>query len=300
MIKNFAILLALAMGSSVFAQVPSPNDIVVTGVSTVPAPKKVQKGYDRLGRSEYECIYKYDVIATKKNGEKIGEEYATILQFNPKVAKFSDMATYRVDSVASIQGMDMELIDNITEARDRSEFFFSGEVYQNYPEGSTTYDDIITPNYAEYEENFAPFEWEITEDSLTVCSYPCIKATCEYGGRKWIAWFTEEIPASYGPWKFSGLPGLIMKETDSEGVHTFTAKSFAKSDTEIVKVKNVNVQRTTRDKFVSAKNYLEEDPMKRISPESISQIDVFRGGAIRINGVPLIKRKNGYTPIEIK
>ena len=30
-------------------------------------------------------------------------------------------------------------------------------------------------------------------------------------GRKWTAWFSPEIPIQDGPYKFRGLPGLIVK-----------------------------------------------------------------------------------------
>lgn len=296
-------LLLSAAFSPVFAQTPDNGDIKVIGFESsqkADNPKFTVKGYDRLGKAEYECVYRYDVIATKKNGETEQEEYATILQFNPTVAKFVDLATYKVDSIASTPGAQAETIADMTEQRDRKETLFSAEIFQNHPEGKTTYTDIITPNYVEYDEDFAPFDWEISEDTLTVSSYPCMKATCEYGGRKWTAWFTEEIPVSYGPWKFAGLPGLIMKVSDDDGIHTFTALSFTKSDNEIVKVQNVKVHHTDRDKFVKNKNYFEEDPMKRIPVESITDITVRQGGSLIINGVPLIKRKNGYTPIELK
>lgn len=276
--------------------------IVVPGAATASAKKApVVKGYDQLGKAEYECVYQYDVVATKKNGDKVNERYATILQFNPTVAKFVDLATYRADSIATAPGASPEEIDKMAQKRDGTEFLFSGEVYQNFPEGKIKYDDIITPNYVEYTEDFPPFTWEITEDTLTVASYPCVKATCQYGGRNWSAWFTEEIPVSYGPWKFSGLPGLIMKVADDEGIHTFTAVSLSKSDSEIVKVQNVGVQHTTRDKFVKNKNYFEVDPMKRLPMESIQSIDVLAGSkTIRVNGVPLVKRPNAYTPIELE
>ncbi len=303
--KHFFIvsLLLSAAIPSTFSQTVNGGDLQVTGYgSSAGVMKKTPtvKGYDRLGKAEYECVYRYDVVATKKNGETVNEEYATILQFNPSVAKFTDMTSYRADSIAAIPNAPIETIEKLANDRAKSEFFFSGEVFQNYPEGKTTYTDIIVPNYVEYAEDFAPFEWEITEDTLTVSTYPCIKATCEYGGRKWTAWFTEDIPVSYGPWKFAGLPGLIMKVTDDDNIHTFTATSLSKADDAIVKVQNTNIQHTDRDKFVSAKNYFEVDPMHRVPVESITSVDVLKDGGIRINGVPLIQRKNGYTPIELK
>lgn len=46
----------------------------------------------------------------------------------------------------------------------------------------------------------------------------------ESGGRQWIAWFTNEIPFQDGPFKFYGLPGLIVKLEDSEDYHKFLLK----------------------------------------------------------------------------
>lgn len=51
--------------------------------------------------------------------------------------------------------------------------------------------------------------------------YKIQKATTEYLGRNWIAWFTNEIQIQDGPYKFSGLPGLILKISDEKNDHVF-------------------------------------------------------------------------------
>jgi Protein of unknown function (Porph_ging). len=48
------------------------------------------------------------------------------------------------------------------------------------------------------------------------------KAECFFGGRKWIAWFNTEIPIYEGPYKFSGLPGLICELYDIKGNYHYT------------------------------------------------------------------------------
>lgn len=42
------------------------------------------------------------------------------------------------------------------------------------------------------------------------------KATADFGGRSWIAWFTKDIMISEGPYKFRGLPGLIFEISDTK------------------------------------------------------------------------------------
>jgi len=60
------------------------------------------------------------------------------------------------------------------------------------------------------------FDWKISDEIQTVFSYTCQKATISFRGRDFIAWFAADIPVPNGPWKFGGLPGLILKLYDSE------------------------------------------------------------------------------------
>lgn len=53
--------------------------------------------------------------------------------------------------------------------------------------------------------------WEFIPGEDTVLGYSCKKATCTFRGRKYIACYAESIPFHSGPWKFMGLPGLILK-----------------------------------------------------------------------------------------
>lgn len=63
--------------------------------------------------------------------------------------------------------------------------------------------------------------WEISDDTLTIVGYLCQKATCQFRGRNYTAWFATDIPISNGPWKFGGLPGLILKVYDEERQFVF-------------------------------------------------------------------------------
>ena len=70
-------------------------------------------------------------------------------------------------------------------------------------------------------EPLAKVDWTLTEDTLTISGLPCHRATGKLYGKQWTAWYTEEMPSSAGPWKLRGLPGLIVKAEDSEGIHCF-------------------------------------------------------------------------------
>jgi GLPGLI family protein len=95
---------------------------------------------------------------------------------------------------------------------------WSYEVFKNYPQGKETVTDIASMLHGSfvYEENLPVFDWKISDEKQTILSYNCQKATVSFRGRDFIAWFATDIPIPNGPWKFGGLPGLILKLSDSE------------------------------------------------------------------------------------
>lgn len=64
--------------------------------------------------------------------------------------------------------------------------------------------------------------WKILPDTQTITGYKAQKATTTFGGRQWTAWFAADLPLPDGPYKFNGLPGLIVKIDDASQTHGFT------------------------------------------------------------------------------
>lgn len=58
--------------------------------------------------------------------------------------------------------------------------------------------------------------------------YNCQKATTKKYGRTWYAYFTEDIPFQFGPYKFNNLPGLILEAYDEKQDYVFSIYSFRK------------------------------------------------------------------------
>jgi GLPGLI family protein len=58
--------------------------------------------------------------------------------------------------------------------------------------------------------------WKIENETKTYNEYNLQKATANFGGRHWIAWFNKDVPFNEGPYKFRGLPGLIFEIQDDK------------------------------------------------------------------------------------
>lgn len=79
--------------------------------------------------------------------------------------------------------------------------------------------ELVGKDYVYIEEN--PIEWEITDETEEFMGYSVQKATTEFAGRSYEAWFTMEVPIMDGPYVFQGLPGLIVEIYDTEKHYHF-------------------------------------------------------------------------------
>lgn len=59
-------------------------------------------------------------------------------------------------------------------------------------------------------------KWTILNETKSINGIKTQKATTRFGGRDWIAWFSDEFPFWDGPYKFKGLPGLIIEIKDTQ------------------------------------------------------------------------------------
>ncbi len=84
-----------------------------------------------------------------------------------------------------------------------------------------------SPEFTQYRytEPWPLMQWTLESEKQTICGYQCQRATCHWRGRDYEAWFTSAIPMKSGPWKFGGLPGLIMKIYDTKHLYTWEAVS---------------------------------------------------------------------------
>jgi len=71
-------------------------------------------------------------------------------------------------------------------------------------------------------------DWKILPIKEKIGELNTQKASVSFAGRTWTAWFATDIPIQDGPYKFHGLPGLIIKLEDKTQSHSFVLKEIKK------------------------------------------------------------------------
>ncbi|REC50827.1 GLPGLI family protein [Chryseobacterium piscium] len=111
--------------------------------------------------------------------------------------------------------------NNISISRNDKPGMITYKVTKQYPDFKTHLFTRISNDSYKIEED-KKTEWKILPDKQKIGEYNAQKATTKYGGREWTAWFSTDLPFQDGPYKFYGLPGLIVKIEDTTGSHSLT------------------------------------------------------------------------------
>jgi len=76
------------------------------------------------------------------------------------------------------------------------------------------------------EDKLPKIEWQLTSEKKEFENLVCYKATTQFRGRNWTVWYCPDIPIIYGPWKFYGLPGLIVEAKEETHRFSFKLKNY--------------------------------------------------------------------------
>ena len=126
----------------------------------------------------------------------------------------------------------------------------------------------------EDEEELPRFQWQLSTDTLTIHGYVCQKAETNFRGRRWVVWFSPQIPIDGGLWKFNGLPGLILRAYDVERNFNFELQSINHPLQDCICTYRNKTKRMTRDKYIEIEQKVFQTPfslydgMAVVNPET--------------------------------
>lgn len=215
--------------------------------------------------------YRYAPDSLKKDS-LISEQMC--LDINTKGSKYFSYTVFHSDSLMKIN-LDKQLkangMININTADRKGNIRYS--VTKAYPEFTTfLHTRIFTDQYRIEEDR--PIKWNVMPEKQKIGNFSTQKAETDFAGRHWIAWFTDEIPIQDGPYKFHGLPGLIVKITSSDGSHQISLHQIKNIGTEetdytVFPAKEINISPKQYEKLL---NDYENDPTKGLKQMSMGTI----------------------------
>ena len=172
-----------------------------------------------LDTAQNEVVYVHIAVDPKKNNKR--EVKLEMLTIGNRIRYYGGYDDYQLDSLYMANtDLDLNNNDYVKLCRQYEETTIS---MMTEPEKNLmTYHGMIFINHYRYTEPIPEIDWQLSEETQEVMGYECHKATARWRGRDWTAWYSD-IPIDAGPWKFQGLPGLILKLEDATGQHYFEA-----------------------------------------------------------------------------
>ncbi|UFH30509.1 GLPGLI family protein [Chryseobacterium sp. C-71] len=183
----------------------------------------IANAQETANRFFYELTY----APNKDSLEKKNKEM-TILDITKDKSIYRDYLAVSQDSILKVE---VEAMQKAGTFKDLSKSVkqpkFSHIITKTYPSMDVSYADYILQDKVSYKDD-KPLDWKISSDKAKIGEYNTQKATASFGGRNWIAWFATDVPFQDGPYKFKGLPGLIVKVEDDAKNYSWELKGNKK------------------------------------------------------------------------
>ena len=218
-------------------------------------------------------------------------EWIQLLQVGEATQRYLDYGSWQADSI----------LDHGVKAGLRPEDFIpayysagkrslsGNHLLFRQAEGKVEGFDRILKDHFTYEEPIPHQQWELVPGDSVIAGYTCHRAQTHYRGRDYTAWYTEEIPLSYGPYKFRGLPGLIACIYDRDRDYVFSLQGFERAPAEEMIYRKERVYfKTTRERLQEANRRYMANPGGYSSPQ------------IAVQGKKPVRPPKPYNPIELE
>lgn len=173
-----------------------------------------------LSAQNQRFMYEYKFVSDSTNKADVKTELMN-LDTTPKGSKFYSYTSYKSDSLMRVDlEKQLKTTGSINIKTDQRKGFVRYTVAKNYQNGNVDFRNRIGMDAFKVTED-RKIAWKILPNKQKIGNWETQKATTEFGGRKWTAWFCNDIPIQDGPYKFFGLPGIIVKLEDQTQSHVF-------------------------------------------------------------------------------
>lgn len=210
----------------------------------------------------------------------------TVLQIGEKFSKFTDYYTLKLDSIqerqSSLESVGTTEINE--QLKYRSFIVLDKNIFRDIKNRKTIFQGKVYNQKYEYQSETQTFNWELKTDKKNIFGYKTQKAIINFAGRNWVAWFTNDIAISTGPYIFGGLPGLILELYDTQKNFHFVITGIDKGSKNIYKRNDKKIILTSKEEYTKAEKNFHKRPGLFI--------DISTRGVDNFKSIP-------YNPIEL-
>ena len=198
--------------------------------------------------------YEFNYVTDSTKVDNLETELMHLDIFKDHSEFLSSQQALRDSSMFNVKQKSNEIGTNMKEGKVRMKIY----------KGSTKYsiENIGIEHLKIIHQN--PIVWTLHNEHKTIGKYTCQKATTELNGRKWIAWFTSDLPIQGGPYVFDNLPGLILEIQDEEKLFTFLYKgnrTIKNSAPNITFTNRIPYPKVSREQFNKKWKIFRENPV---------------------------------------
>ena len=252
---------------------------------------------ERIDSTQFVAFYNYTIQTQDDEGQNVTDSIRLALLVGTRATYCFTVSSYNKDGGVSQEKLNQFMMhhQNVLTDVEKSEVVAVEPIY---------------PYRYETHEPMAKIDWTLTEDTLTISGLLCHRATGKLYGKQWTAWYTEEMPSSAGPWKLRGLPGLIVKAEDSEGIHCFELYGTKNEVIDINMIGNPEYQKLSRKKLMDFKKRIFGSPRYVKEPTYYVQDNADDVGEINLNGTTfyvgmnshmmILQKSHVYQPLELE
>lgn len=224
--------------------------------------------------------YEYQFVKDTLNKDEIAKELM-VLDINKDGSNFYSREVYLSDSTMTafyenqIRNTGSMNVDTKIMSQRKGSVRY--KIFKKYPEFNVK--SIVHLGMDSYKvSDDRKLIWKILPEKQKIGEFNAQKATTEFAGRKWIAWFSSELPFQDGPYKFHGLPGLIVKLEDATKTHQFELKGISKFTAPIEKVSEFTGHKA--DIEIDLKQYKKMYLEERNDPAKVIKQALANGGVL--------------------
>ena len=285
--KKILLLLTL-LGASAGAALAQQTIVTYTpdGVKTYDTAEPPSEVLDTT-----RFVVSYRMLYERRPENERPMEDLLLLQVGRNMTKFYSYKTWQTDSLVRVTPPE-QVLANLGS--------FHGGVqdvlFRDQAAGRLVHTDQIGMDHLLYTEPLPAIDWELADGERTILGYACRRALCTFRGRNYEAWYTPEIAVSGGPWKFGGLPGLILAVKDDAGVLDLEATGVEQR-VDPIRMTDRNYIKTNRKKYRDLKQKVMTDPVGYLTGNSNVRMTIKNEDGTPVNPGDLLR---GYNPIELE